>query len=102
MSSVITPGTTQISIRVPNDVLAQIDELAELMQRPRSYVVTAALRDFVQAELEDARIVAQEVADIETNPDVGVAHEDVLDWLIAHGSLTSEAVAAARQQRHVS
>jgi predicted transcriptional regulator len=56
------------------------------MQRPRSYVVTAALRDFIQAELEDARIVAEEVADIEAHPDAGVPHEQVLDWLIEQGS----------------
>lgn len=97
----VAAKTTQISIRVPAEVLAWADELAALMQRPRSFVVTEALRAFIAAELEDARIVAQEVADIEANPDAGVPHEDVLEWLIAHGSLTREAVDAARE-RHAS
>jgi predicted transcriptional regulator len=101
MSRPIAPQTTQVSIRVPDDLLAQIDELAALMLRPRSFVVTEALRDFIAAELEDARIVAHEGADIEANPDAGVPHEDVLDWLIAQGSLTREAVDAAHQ-RHAS
>lgn len=99
MSTAAAPRTTQISIRVPDDVLERIDELAVLMQRPRSFVVTEALRDFIAAELEDAHIVAQEVTDIETNPDAGVPHEDVLDWLIAQGSLTREAVETARSRR---
>ena len=101
MSSASVPKTTQVSIRVPDEVLAQIDELASLMQRPRSFVVVQALRDFVAAELEDARCVAQEVADIEAHPEAGVPHEDVLDWLIEHGALTRDAVEAARQ-RHAS
>jgi predicted transcriptional regulator len=101
MSRAGAPKTTQISIRVPDEVLAQIDELATLMQRPRSFVVVQALRDFVAAELEDARSVAQEVADIEAHPEAGVPHEDVLDWLIEHGALTRDAVEAARQ-RHAS
>jgi predicted transcriptional regulator len=91
MHGAVAPKTTQISIRVPDDILAQVDELATLMQRPRSFVITEALRDFIAAELEDARIVAEEVADIEANPDSGVPHEDVLKWLIAHGSPAREA-----------
>jgi predicted transcriptional regulator len=101
MPRTTAPKTTQISIRVPDGLLAQIDELASLMQRPRSFVVIEALRDFIAAELEDARTVAHEVADIEANPDAGVPHEDVLDWLIAQGTLTREAVDAARR-RHAS
>ena len=97
MSRASAPKTTQVSIRVPDEVLAQIDELTTLMQRPRSFVVVQALRDFVAAELEDARSVAQEVAAIEAHPDAGVPHEDVLDWLIEHGALTRDAVEAARQ-----
>ena len=101
MSSASVPKTTQVSIRVPDEVLAQIDELATLMQRPRRFVVVQALRDFIAAELEDARRVAQEVADVEAHPEAGVPHEDVLDWLIEHGALTRDAVEAARQ-RHAS
>jgi predicted transcriptional regulator len=71
MSRAIAPKITQIGIRVPDDLLAQIDELTTPMQRPRSFVVIEALRDFIAAELEDARIVAHEVADIEANPDAG-------------------------------
>jgi predicted transcriptional regulator len=91
MSRAIAPKTTQISIREPDDLLAQIDELAALMQRPRRFVVTEALRAFVTAEVKDARIVAHEVADIEANPDASVPHAEVLDWLIAQGSLRREA-----------
>jgi predicted transcriptional regulator len=85
MSGAIAPKTTQISIRVPDDLLAQIDELAALMQRPCSFVVTEALCDFIAAELEDVRIVAHGIADIEAHPDAGVPHQEVLDWLIAQG-----------------
>ena len=101
MSRAGAPKTTQVSIRVPDEVLAQIDELATLMQRPRSFVVVQALRDFVATELEDVRSVAQGVAAIEAHPEAGVPHEDVLDWLIEHGALTREAVEAVRQ-RHAS
>src|SRR6266700_1993430 len=96
MSIASAPKTTQVNIRVPDEVLAQIDELAALMQRPRSFVVVQVLRDFIAAELEDVRSVAQEVADVEAHPESGVPREDVLDWLIAHGALTRDAVEAAR------
>ena len=43
MSGASVPKTTQVNIRVPDEVLAQIDEVATLMQRPRRFVVVQAL-----------------------------------------------------------
>jgi RHH-type transcriptional regulator, rel operon repressor / antitoxin RelB len=41
-----------VSVRLPEDIAKRLDELAESLDRPRTYIVTKALREYL-AEYED-------------------------------------------------
>jgi predicted transcriptional regulator len=56
-------GSAHISLRVPNDLIQAFDKLAAMLDRPRSWVMLRALRQYLEdegAELaEDAESLAE-------------------------------------------
>jgi predicted transcriptional regulator len=57
------PGSSHVSLRVPNDVLAAFDRLAAELERPRSWVMLRALRCYLEEEgaeiIEDGESIAE-------------------------------------------
>jgi predicted transcriptional regulator len=51
------PGSTHVSLRVPSELIAAFDRLATALERPRSWVMVRALRQYVEdgegAEIEE-------------------------------------------------
>ena len=43
-------GSTHISLRVPNDLIQAFDKLAAVLDRPRSWVMLRALRQYLEDE----------------------------------------------------
>jgi predicted transcriptional regulator len=56
-------GSTHVSLRVPGDLIQAFDKLAAILDRPRSWVMLRALRQYLKdegAELtEDAESLAE-------------------------------------------
>jgi predicted transcriptional regulator len=56
-------GSSHVSLRLPNEVIAGFDRLAALLDRPRSWVMLRALRLYLDAEgaelAEDAASLAE-------------------------------------------
>ena len=56
-------GSTHVSLRVPSDIIQAFDKLAAMLDRPRSWVMLCALRQYLEdegAELtEDAESLAE-------------------------------------------
>ncbi|MGV3552104.1 CopG family ribbon-helix-helix protein [Rhizobium sp.] len=54
---------TQISLRVPSDMLADFDRIAAVMERDRSWVILRAMKAYLEADgadvLEEAEGLAQ-------------------------------------------
>jgi predicted transcriptional regulator len=50
-------GSTHVSLRVPTDLVAAFDRIAAALERPRSWVMVRALRQYVEdgegAEIEE-------------------------------------------------
>ena len=44
--------TEAVSIRLPDDVAKRLEELAKSLDRPKTYIVTKALREYLE-EYED-------------------------------------------------
>jgi predicted DNA-binding protein len=40
--------TEALSIRLPDDVAKRLDELAKSLDRPKTYIVTKALREYLE------------------------------------------------------
>jgi predicted transcriptional regulator len=43
-------GSTHVSLRVPNDLVQAFDKLAVILERPRSWVMVRALRQYLEDE----------------------------------------------------
>jgi RHH-type rel operon transcriptional repressor/antitoxin RelB len=54
--------TEAISIRLPGDIADRLDELAKSLDRPKTYIVTKALREYLE-EYEDYLIALHRLND---------------------------------------
>ena len=54
--------TEAVSIRLPNDVAKRLDALAKSLDRPKTYIVTKALREYLE-EYEDYLIALHRLND---------------------------------------
>ncbi len=54
--------TEAISIRLPGDIANRLDELAKSLDRPKTYIVTKALREYLE-EYEDYLIALHRLND---------------------------------------
>ncbi|MBV9330420.1 MAG: ribbon-helix-helix protein, CopG family [Alphaproteobacteria bacterium] len=56
-------GSSHVSLRLPNDLLAAFDKLASMLDRPRSWVMLRALRQYLEDEgaeiIDDAERLAE-------------------------------------------
>lgn len=51
-----------VSVRLPEDVAKQLDDLARSLDRPKTYIVTKALREYL-AEYEDYLVAIHRLSD---------------------------------------
>jgi predicted transcriptional regulator len=68
-----------VSIRLSREVLSQVDELAQDMERSRASVLARAVREYVEQEY--GRLVDLREAERELNAGKGVPHAQLGDWL---------------------
>jgi len=54
--------TEAVSVRLPDDVAKRLNELAKSLDRPRTYIVTKALREYLE-EYEDYLIALHRLGD---------------------------------------
>jgi len=54
--------TEAVSIRLPDDVAKRLDQLAKSLDRPKTYIVTKALREYLE-EYEDYLIALHRLND---------------------------------------
>ena len=51
-----------VSVRLPDDVAKRLDELSKSLDRPKTYIVTKALREYL-AEYEDYLVALHRLND---------------------------------------
>jgi predicted transcriptional regulator len=71
--------TAPLSVRLPETLNEQVVEIAEALDRPKSWVIEQAVRDYIamqqwQLAAVDEGIRAADAGDL-------AAHEDVVDWV---------------------
>jgi RHH-type rel operon transcriptional repressor/antitoxin RelB len=54
--------TEAVSIRLPEDIAKRLDDLAKSLDRPKTYIVTKALREYLE-EYEDYLIALHRLND---------------------------------------
>ena len=62
MTKVVAPDQAHVSLRLPAEILVALDRVAAIVDRPRTWVMVRALRQYLDAEgaqlLEDAESLA--------------------------------------------
>lgn len=96
MSATPQPATGSVTVRLPVDLLTQLDALCALTERTRTYWVTKALEEVIPSELTEARVIADEFAAIDAHPDEGLANEQMDQWMVEQGLTTRDALDRAR------
>lgn len=101
MSATPMPATIPITVRLPADVVAKLDALAQATERSRTYWVQEALEEVIERELWQVREIEEAIAEDDAHPDEGMTGGEFEAWMIENGLTTREALdqAAARPRR---
>ncbi len=59
--------TEAVSVRLPDDLAKRLDDLAKSLDRPRTYIVNKALREYLE-EYEDYLIALHRLNDKDDKP----------------------------------
>ena len=65
-----------VSIRVPADVIEKLDKVAAILERPRSWVIVRAIRQYLADEGQEVLDVQEGIEELERGE--GIPIEDVL------------------------
>ena len=65
-----------VSLRVPSDLIETLDRIATALERPRSWVMLRALRQYVADEGQEVLDVQEGIAELDRGE--GIPIEDVL------------------------
>jgi predicted transcriptional regulator len=65
-----------VSIRVPADVVERLDKVAAILERPRSWVILRAIRQYLADEGQEVLDVQEGIEELERGE--GIPIEDVL------------------------
>ncbi len=67
------------SVRLDGDLVAQLDELAAEMERSRSFLISQAVREFVEREYAHLCHVREGEADLAAGRTI--PHEEIAAWI---------------------
>jgi len=59
------PMTSHISLRVPNDLVEAFDRIASALERPRSWVILRALRQYLENEGREVEQDTESIAELD-------------------------------------
>jgi len=69
-------GSMPVSLRVPADLIETLDKIATALERPRSWVMLRALRQYIADEGREVLDVQEGIAELDRGE--GIPIEDVL------------------------
>ena len=76
--------TQTVTAHVPKTLVSKVDAMADLLERPRGWVVKQALADWVANQEEHHRMTLEALASADAG--MGVPHDEVLVWLDSLGT----------------
>ena len=85
-------GSIPVSLRVPADLIETLDKIAAALERPRSWVMLRALRQYIADEGQEVLDVQEGIAELDRGE--GIPIEDVLaemDEIIAKAEASRKA-----------
>lgn len=75
--------TSPVSVRLDSTLNEQVSEIAEALDRPRSWVIEQAIKDFVALQQWQVAAIEEGIAAADAGRMVG--HEAVAEWVRSWG-----------------
>ena len=79
-------STTTLTIRIDEETKQKLEHLAAATARSKTYLVTSAIKGFIEANDWQVRAVKKAVENADKPDAKFVAHEDVAAWLDTWGT----------------
>lgn len=92
MSTLPTPATGTVTVRLPLDLIARLDALARATERNRSYWVHQAVSEVIERELWQIAEIEEALAEDDAHPERGMTAAEFDQWMIEHGLTSREAL----------
>ncbi len=75
----MTSKAENLSVRLPGEVRKQVDELARMTRRSRSFIINEAVASYVQSQTRYAQEIAEAVQSVRSG--TGHSSEQVFVWM---------------------
>lgn len=98
MSTRAAPTTSTITVRLPVDLIRDLDALSMATERNRNYWAEKAIAEVVKRELWQVREIEEAIAEDDADPQGGMTAEQLDAWLIENGLSTREAIDRAEER----
>lgn len=92
MSTIPTPATSTVTVRLPLDLIAKLDALARATVRNRSYWIHQAVSEVIERELRQIAEIEEALAEDDAHPERGMTASAFDQWMIEQGLTTREAI----------
>lgn len=72
-------ATRVVTAHIPDELAKKVDRWAELLERPRGWIVKQALSEWIYNEEEKDRLTIEAMKDMDENG--GIPHQEVVAWV---------------------
>ena len=75
-----------ITVRLDPETVRQLDQMAQVMDRDRSWLMSRAIERYIEDEAWQVRAIREAVRKVQEGRARFVSHEDVISWLDSWGT----------------
>jgi len=90
------PKTAPVSVRLDPALNAQLDHIATTLDRPKSWVIAEAVREFVA--VQEWQLAAIDEGIRQADAGLMVPHEEVMEWVNSWGTAEEKPMPKARRK----
>ena len=81
------PSTVPLSIRIPEEAMHQLTELATATERTKSFLAAEAIENYLATQAWQTKAIKEAVAKAHSKKATFHSHEAISNWLGSWGSL---------------
>jgi len=75
-----------VSIRLDDEVISRLDQLSDITDRSRSWLISHAIEQYIEHEAWQIKAIEQTLFKVQDGTAKFASHEVVSDWLSSWGS----------------
>lgn len=84
MTTIIQKQSESLHARIPQDILAEVDQIAANIGRSRNWVLNEALKDYINLQKWQIQIIKQRLKESESSKAKFILHDKVMEKYEKH------------------